>query len=106
MTGAILAVHPIIGRGGKSIDAVWAHGPHTYLGLTVAGFPTLFLVTGPGSPSVLSNMTVSIEQHVAWVVDRMIAMRATVSTTIETTQTAPAGCHAHVAHLLGLAREP
>ena len=77
MTGAILAVHPITGRDGKSIVAVWAHGPQTYLGLTVAGFPNLFLVTGPGSPSVLSNMAVSIEQHVDWVVDRLIAMRAT-----------------------------
>jgi cation diffusion facilitator CzcD-associated flavoprotein CzcO len=63
ITGAILAVHPIIGRGGKSIDAVWAHGPQTYLGLTLAGFSNMFLVTGPGSPSVLSKMMVSIEQH-------------------------------------------
>jgi len=42
----------------------WAAGPHTYLGLTTAGFPNLFTITGPGSPSVLSNMMVSIEQHV------------------------------------------
>ena len=69
MTGAILAVHPITGRGGKSIDAVWAQGPQTYLGLTVAGFPNLFMITGPGSPSVLASMIQSIEQHVDWVVD-------------------------------------
>ena len=56
MTGAIMAVHPITGRGGKSLSDVWAHGPQTYLGLTVAGFPNLFMITGPGSPSVLSNM--------------------------------------------------
>ena len=75
MTGAIMAVHPITGRGGKSLSDVWANGPQTYLGLTVAGFPNLFMITGPGSPSVLSNMAVSIEQHVDWVVDRLIAMR-------------------------------
>ncbi|MBV9564465.1 MAG: NAD(P)/FAD-dependent oxidoreductase, partial [Bradyrhizobium sp.] len=67
MTGAITSVHPITGRGGKLINEVWAHGPQTYLGLTVAGFPNLFMITGPGSPSVLSNMAVSIEQHVDWV---------------------------------------
>ena len=61
MTGAIMAVHPISGRGGKSLSDVWAHGPQTYLGVTVAGFPNLFMITGPGSPSVLSNMAVSIE---------------------------------------------
>ena len=75
MTGAIMAVHPITGRGGKSLSDVWANGPQTYLGLTVAGFPNLFMITGPGSPSVLSNMAVSIEQHVDWVVDRLVAMR-------------------------------
>jgi cation diffusion facilitator CzcD-associated flavoprotein CzcO len=64
MTGAIMAVHPITGRGGKLLSEIWANGPRTYLGLTVAGFPNLFMVTGPGSPSVLSNMVVSIEQHV------------------------------------------
>src|SRR5262245_31762460 len=63
MTGAILAVHPIAGRDGMSLSDVWANGPQTYLGLTVAGFPNLFMITGPGSPSVLSNMAVSIEQH-------------------------------------------
>ena len=50
MTGAIRAVHPITGRDGKSLSDVWANGPQTYLGLTVAGFPNLFLITGPGSP--------------------------------------------------------
>jgi len=55
MTGAIRAVHPITGRGGKSLSDVWTHGPQTYLGLTVAGFPNLFMITGPGSPSVLSR---------------------------------------------------
>ena len=91
MTGAIMAVHPITGRGGKLLSEVWANGPKTYLGLTVAGFPNLFMVTGPGSPSVLSNMVVSIEQHVDWVVERLIAMREAGFTTIEPTETAQAG---------------
>jgi cation diffusion facilitator CzcD-associated flavoprotein CzcO/acetyl esterase/lipase len=97
MTGAIRAVHPITGRGGKSLSDVWTHGPQTYLGLTVAGFPNLFMITGPGSPSVLSNMAVSIEQHVDWVVDRLIAMREAGFTTIEATETAQAGWAQHMA---------
>jgi acetyl esterase/lipase/cation diffusion facilitator CzcD-associated flavoprotein CzcO len=97
MTGAIMAVHPITGRGGKSLSEVWAHGPQTYLGLTVAGFPNLFMITGPGSPSVLSNMMVSIEQHADWVVDRLIAMREGGLNTIEATETAQAAWARHMA---------
>jgi acetyl esterase/lipase len=97
MTGAIRAVHPITGRDGKSLSDVWANGPQTYLGLTVAGFPNLFLITGPGSPSVLSNMAVSIEQHVDWVVDRLAAMRDAGFTTIDATETAQAGWAQHMA---------
>jgi cation diffusion facilitator CzcD-associated flavoprotein CzcO/acetyl esterase/lipase len=97
MTGAIMAVHPITGRGGKSLSDVWANGPQTYLGLTVADFPNLFMITGPGSPSVLSNMAVSIEQHVDWVVDRLIAMREAGFTAIEATATAQAGWARHMA---------
>jgi len=97
MTGAIMAVHPITGRDGKSLSDVWANGPQTYLGLTVAGFPNLFMITGPGSPSVLSNMAVSIEQHADWTVDRLIAMREAGLTTIEATGTAQAGWARHMA---------
>ncbi len=97
MTGAIMAVHPITGRAGKSLSSVWAGGPQTYLGLTVAGFPNLFMITGPGSPSVLSNMAVSIEQHTDWVVDRLIAMRDAGFATIEATETAQAGWARHMA---------
>lgn len=97
MTGAIRAVHPITGRGGKSLTDVWAQGPQTYLGLTVEGFPNFFMITGPGSPSVLSNMAVSIEQHVDWVVDRLAALRDTGFTTIEPTETAQAGWGRHMA---------
>ena len=97
MTGAIMAVHPISGRGGKSLSDVWAHGPQTYLGVTVAGFPNLFMITGPGSPSVLSNMAVSIEQHVDWVVERIAALRDAGFTTMEATDTAQAGWERHMA---------
>lgn len=74
MTGALLKMD-IKGIGGTTLREKWAAGPVTYLGLSVAGFPNLFLVTGPGSPSVLSNMLVSIEQHVDWMVDCLIHMR-------------------------------
>ena len=68
VTGAITAVD-ITGRDDVALKDKWANGPQTYLGLTTVGFPNLFLITGPGSPSVLSNMAVSIEQHVDWVLD-------------------------------------
>lgn len=63
MTGPLLAID-VRGTGGAELRAKWAAGPRTYLGLMTAGFPNLFTITGPGSPSVLSNMFVSIEQHV------------------------------------------
>jgi cation diffusion facilitator CzcD-associated flavoprotein CzcO len=68
MTGAILKID-ITGRNGAKMRDAWAEGPRTYLGLNVAGFPNLFTITGPGSPSVLSNMVPSIEQHVNWITD-------------------------------------
>jgi cation diffusion facilitator CzcD-associated flavoprotein CzcO len=68
ITGALLEID-IRGRDGRSLAAKWSQGPRSYLGLCVAGFPNLFIVTGPGSPSVLSNMVVSIEQHVDWIAD-------------------------------------
>ena len=74
MTGSILAVD-IYGRGGRSLREDWAAGPHTYLGLACNGYPNLFLITGPGSPSVLSNVVVSIEQHVEWVCDHLEYLR-------------------------------
>ena len=68
MTGALTNVD-IRGRDGTSLKETWSAGPRTYLGIGSAGFPNLFMITGPGSPSVLSNMVVSIEQHVDWVTD-------------------------------------
>ena len=94
---AIMAVHPITGRGGKPLSDAWANGPKTYLGLAVAGFPILLLATGPGSPSVLSNMAVSIEQHVDWIVERLTGMREAGFTTIEATEMAQAGWTRHLA---------
>ena len=68
MTGPLLRVD-IRGRGGQSLKEKWADGPRTYLGLALAGFPNLFTVTGPTSPSVLTSMIPSIEQHVDWIAD-------------------------------------
>jgi cyclohexanone monooxygenase len=68
MTGSLTGVD-IRGKAGVSLKETWSAGPRTYLGIESVGFPNLFMVTGPGSPSVLSNMIVSIEQHVDWVVD-------------------------------------
>ena len=68
MTGALLNID-IRGRGGIEFKTKWRDGPRSYLGIAVAGFPNLFTVTGPGSPSVLSNMMTSIEQHVEWIAD-------------------------------------
>ena len=73
MTGALERID-IRGAGGRRLRDAWAEGPRAYLGLTVAGFPNLFTVTGPGSPSVLTNMLPSIEQHVDWIADCLSAM--------------------------------
>jgi cation diffusion facilitator CzcD-associated flavoprotein CzcO len=68
ITGALLEID-IRGVGDLPLADKWSQGPLTYAGLCVAGFPNLFMITGPGSPSVLSNMVVSIEQHVDWIAD-------------------------------------
>ena len=74
MTGSVARID-IRGRNGQTLNQKWAEGPKTYLGLMSAGFPNLFIITGPGSPSVLSNMIVSIEQHVDWIADCIAWMR-------------------------------
>jgi len=68
MTGALLRID-IRGRDGLTLKEKWAAGPRTYLGVGTAGFPNLFIVTGPGSPSVISNVVVSIEQHIEFISD-------------------------------------
>ncbi len=84
LTGPLKALH-LKGRGGVALDAQWAHGPRTYLGVSIAGFPNFFTITGPQSPSVLSNMPVSIEQHVEWIADCIDTMRKSGRTSIEAT---------------------
>ncbi|MGO9872481.1 MAG: flavin-containing monooxygenase [Acidimicrobiia bacterium] len=74
MTGALLSID-IRGRDGRSLRDAWAEGPCTYLGLGVVGFPNLFTISGPGSPSVLTNMIVSIEQHVNWITECIAYLR-------------------------------
>lgn len=74
MTGSVAKI-VLRGRHGQTLNQKWAEGPKTYLGLISAGFPNLFIITGPGSPSVLSNMIVSIEQHVDWITDAIAFMR-------------------------------
>ena len=95
MTGAVVSVD-ITGRDGVTLKDKWAHGPTTYLGLTTAGFPNFFTVTGPGSPSVLSNMAVSIEQHVDWIADCLGHLEANGFETIEPTALAESGWVQHV----------
>ncbi len=95
MTGALVNVD-IAGRDGVTLADKWADGPETYLGLTTVGFPNFFMITGPGSPSVLSNMAVSIEQHVEWIADCLTALGNGGFDVIEPTTTAESGWGQHV----------
>jgi cation diffusion facilitator CzcD-associated flavoprotein CzcO/acetyl esterase/lipase len=95
MTGPLVAVD-IAGKGGLTLREKWADGPSTYLGLMTAGFPNLFTITGPGSPSVLSNMLVSIEQHVDWIADCLDHLRSAGMEVIEPTSLAESGWNQHV----------
>ena len=95
MTGALVNVD-IRGAGGLELKDKWADGPRTYLGLGIAGFPNLFTITGPGSPSVMSNMMVSIEQHVEWIARCLDFLRDHGYERIEATPEAEAAWVAHV----------
>jgi cation diffusion facilitator CzcD-associated flavoprotein CzcO len=95
MTGALLRID-ISGRDGLRLSEKWLEGPRTYLGLAVPGFPNLFMVTGPGSPSVRSNMVVSIEQHVEWITECVNEMIRRGVRTIEATEVAEAAWVDHV----------
>ena len=66
MSGSLLKMN-IVGRDGRTLSEAWQEGPKAYLGLGIHGFPNMFTITGPGSPSVLTNMPRSIEQHVDWI---------------------------------------
>jgi len=82
MTGSLLKID-ITGKNVLSLQDKWLAGPRTYLGLCTHGFPNFFTVSGPGSPSVLSNMIITIEQHVNWIIDCMTHLRDNNLSTIE-----------------------
>ncbi len=95
VTGALKRID-IRGVDGLALREKWADGPRTYLGLGIAGFPNLFTITGPGSPSVLTNMIPSIEQHVEWIADCVRHMRDAGLDRIEAERDAETDWVAHV----------
>lgn len=99
MTGSLLRID-IEGSEGANLRGVWSAGPINYLGLAVPGFPNMFTVSGPGSPSVLINMVVSAEHHIDWIADCMAHVRGTGHRTIVATDDA---AHAWVGHVNAVA---
>ena len=95
MTGTLRRID-IRGRGDRKLADKWVEGPRMYLGLASAGFPNLFTITGPGSPSVLSNMLPSIEQHVDWIADLLEYARGLGQPIVEATARAEDAWVAHV----------
>lgn len=87
ITGPLLSID-ITGRNGQKLQDRWADGPVTYLGIAVEGFPNLFMLTGPGSPNVLTNVVCAIEQHVEWTADCISYLETNGATTIEATDIA------------------
>ena len=100
MTGALLNID-IAGRDGRSLQEKWRGGPLTYLGVAMAGFPNLFTITGPGSPSVLTNMLPTIEQHVEWIADMLGYMAGRGLRLCEPTREAEDGWVAHADEVAG-----
>jgi cation diffusion facilitator CzcD-associated flavoprotein CzcO len=100
MTGALLSID-LRGRGGAPIQKAWAAGPVTYLGLGVPGFPNMFTICGPGSPSVLANMIAAIQQHVEWIGDCVAWMRDKGVAAIEAQADAADDWVAHVNTVAG-----
>jgi cation diffusion facilitator CzcD-associated flavoprotein CzcO len=98
MTGALAAID-IRGKQDVTLREKWAAGPRNYLGLLAAGFPNLFTVTGPLSPSVLSNMMISIEQHVEWITDCLTHLRDHGLTEIDTMSDVEDAWTEHVAEV-------
>ncbi len=94
MTGALARID-IRGRGGVTLAETWAEGPRTYLGIMTHGFPNMFMITGPQSPSVLTNMPVAIEQHGEWIADCLTYLRANGKDEIEPLKDAEEGWVAH-----------
>ena len=95
MTGSLTAFD-IKGRDGVLLKEKWAEGPRTYLGVATAGYPNFWMITGPGSPSVLSNMMISIEQHVDWIADAMAWARDRGTAALDPTTEAEEEWTAHV----------
>ena len=95
LTGSVVRLG-VAGRDGDRLEDAWAGGPRTYLGLMVPRFPNLFTLTGPGSPGVVTNVPVAIEQHVEWVADLLGYLRAHGHDTIEATPGAADEWTAHV----------
>ncbi len=89
MTGSVSKLN-VVGRGGETLNAAWAAGPITYLGLGVPGFPNLFNISGPGSPSVLANMALHSELHVDWIAEAIRYLGAHGGTALEATRSAAA----------------
>ena len=87
VTGTLIKLN-LYGKGGQSLAEKWTDGPRAYLGLCSAGFPNLFMLTGPGSPGILTNFPGCIEQNVQWVADAMVRMRETNAVEIEATSDA------------------
>jgi cation diffusion facilitator CzcD-associated flavoprotein CzcO len=98
ITGPLLAID-FRGRGSVRLREKWASGARTYLGLGTAGFPNLFTITGPLSPSVLANMPTAIEQHVDWIADCFVYMRDNDLSVIEATADAEERWVAHTAEV-------
>jgi cation diffusion facilitator CzcD-associated flavoprotein CzcO len=94
MTGSLFRMG-ITGRNGQSLQAKWAGGPQTYLGMTTSGFPNMFVICGPQSPSVLSNMPVTIEQNAEWIAELIRYMREHDADTAEATEDAERDWVAH-----------
>jgi len=95
LTGSIERLH-VEGRNGDRLEDAWAGGPRTYLGLMVPGFPNLFTITGPGSPGVVTNVPVAIEQHVEWIADLLGHARDHGHKTVEAALSAADEWTAHV----------
>ena len=94
------------GRGGLPLSERWSEGPKAYLGLAVSGFPNLFTITGPGSPSVLTNMLPSIEQHVNWIANCLEHLDSQGLTTIEADREAEEAWASHVNDVASLTLYP
>jgi cation diffusion facilitator CzcD-associated flavoprotein CzcO len=89
MTGSVDKLN-IVGRGGETLNRAWGSGPVTYLGLGVPGFPNLFNISGPGSPSVLANMALHSELHVDWIANAIGYLDAHRASAMEASQAAAA----------------